>query len=108
LEILRYLTRSGVDVFGTWLSALHDERTRAKVVGRITRLAAGNFGDCKALGGGVSEQRIDWGPGYRVYFAMTGRTVVLLLCGGDKSTQKSDIKRATEYWADYKRRTKRP
>jgi putative addiction module killer protein len=68
-------------------------------------LQIGNFGDCKALRDGVSELRIDWGPGYRVYFAMAGRTTVLLLCGGDKRKQAADIKRAVEYWRDYKRRT---
>jgi putative addiction module killer protein len=74
-------------------------------VARIDRLSAGNFGDCKALRGGLFELRIDWGPSYRVYYAQVGRTCVLLLCGGDKSKQASDIKRALEYIKDYRERT---
>jgi len=66
----------------------------------------GNFGDCRALREGVSELRIDWGPGYRVYYAMMGRTCVLLLCGGDKRRQLSDMKRAIEYLEDFKERTR--
>jgi putative addiction module killer protein len=70
----------------------------------VNRLRAGNFGDCKALGQGLCELRIDWGPGYRVYYASIGRFVVLLLCGGDKRTQSSDIKRASAYLRDFKER----
>jgi putative addiction module killer protein len=66
MEIRRYLTASGRDVFGEWLSKLKDVRTRAKIVTRIDRLSLGNFGDCRALRGGLFELRIDWGPGYRV------------------------------------------
>ena len=77
----------------------------AKIASRINRLAAGNFGDCKPLRQGVSELRIDWGPGYRVCYAMIGRECVLLLCGGDKRKQASDIERALEYLKDYKERS---
>ena len=108
IEVLRYVTESGEDVFGKWLAGLADNRARAKVAARIARLAAGNFGDSKSLREGVLELRIDWGPGYRVYFAMAGRTVVLLLCGGDKRRQSADIDRAVAYWKDYKGRTKKP
>jgi putative addiction module killer protein len=107
MEVLRYVTELGRDVFGDWLADLHDERAAAKIAVWIDRLAAGNLGDCKPLKEGVSELRIDWGPGYRVYFAMAGRTCVLLLCGGDKRKQSADIKRAIEYWKDYKKRTGR-
>lgn len=107
MEVLRYQTESGRDVIGLWLRELNDSQAKARIVARITRLAVGNFGDCKALRDGVSELRIDWGPGYRVYFAMSGRTCVLLLCGGDKRKQTADIKRAVEYWRDYKRRTEK-
>src|SRR4051812_8085662 len=107
IEILRYLTSSGDDVIGEWLSSLRDARTRAKIETRFARLAAGNFGDCKALKGDLFELRIDWGPGYRVYFGMISRTLILLLNGGDKSTQQADIRCASDYWNDYKRRTKR-
>jgi putative addiction module killer protein len=75
-------------------------------VARIDRLAVGNFGDCKPLGGGEFELRIDWGPGYRVYYAMIGRTCVLLLCGGDKKRQPSHIQRAREYLKDYWERSR--
>jgi putative addiction module killer protein len=81
MELRRYLTESGRDVFGEWLAGLRDLRTGAKIAARIDRLSAGNFGDCKALRGGLFELRIDWGPGYRVYYAMVGRACVLLLCG---------------------------
>jgi putative addiction module killer protein len=105
IEIRRYLTESGKDVFGEWLQQLADERARAKIAVRLLRVAAGNFGDCKALQEGVWELRIDWGPGYRVYFAKEGRSIVLLLCGGDKRRQSADIERAVGYWKDYKKRT---
>ena len=105
MELRRYLTGSGRDVFGEWLAGLRDARTKAKIVARIDRLSAGNFGDCKALRGGLFELRINWGPGYRVYYALVGRACVLLLCGGDKRKQSSDIKRALEYLKDYRERT---
>jgi putative addiction module killer protein len=105
MELRRYLTASGRDVFGEWLSRLRDSRTKAKIVTRIDRLSAGNFGDVKVLRDGLFELRIDWGPGYRVYYALVGRSCVLLLCGGDKSKQASDIKRALEYLKDYRERT---
>jgi putative addiction module killer protein len=107
MEVLRYVTESGRDVFGDWLASLGDERAAAKTAVRIDRLAAGNFGDCKSLQEGVCELRIDWGPGYRVYYAMAGRACVLLLCGGDKRKQSADIKRAVGYWKDYQRRTRK-
>jgi putative addiction module killer protein len=108
IEVRRYLTRSGQDVFGEWLMGLKDARARAKVAARIARLAAGNFGDCKPLRDGVWELRIDWGPGYRVYYAMAERLCVLLLCGGDKRKQAADIQRAVQYWNDYKQRMAKP
>lgn len=103
-EVRRYVTESGVDVIGEWLSGLNDLRARAKINVRIARLAVGSFGDCKLIQRGLRELRIDYGPGYRVYFARTGGEVVLLLCGGDKRSQSADVKRALEYLADYKRR----
>ena len=106
IELRRYLTASGRDVFGEWLLGLRDARTMAKVVARTDRLTAGNFGDCKALRGGLFELRIDWGPGYRVYYALVGKVCVLLLCGGDKRKQSSDIRRALEYLKDYRERTR--
>jgi len=82
------------DVFAQWLDELRDIRARARVQARIQRLAAGNPGDVKPVGEGVSEMRIDYGPGYRVYFTRRGNEVVILLAGGDKSTQNTDIKTA--------------
>lgn len=83
-EIIRSAT------FSAWLSALADGRARV----RIDRMADGNFGDAKPIGDGLSEARIDYGPGYRVYFMQQGRQLVILLCGGDKSSQNRDIKQA--------------
>jgi putative addiction module killer protein len=107
VEIRRYVTSRGREVFGEWLAKVKDARTQAKIAIRIDRVAAGNFGDCKPLRGGVCELRIDWGPGYRVYYAMIGKTCLLLLAGGDKSEQSSDIEQALVYWNDYKDRTRR-
>lgn len=80
--------------FARWIDGLKDIRARARIQARIERLAAGNPGDVKPVGEGVSEMRIDHGPGYRVYYMQHGRTVILLLAGGDKSTQAKDIKTA--------------
>lgn len=103
-KIIRYVTESGKDVLGEWLRRLKDPRARAKIAARLNRLTVGNFGDCKALRDGVWELRIDWGAGYRVYFARAGRDRILLLCGGDKRRQSMDINRAIANWKDYKRR----
>jgi putative addiction module killer protein len=105
IEIRQYVSRAGKDIFDDWLSRLADARAQAKIAIRIDRLAAGNFGDCKPLRQGLCELRIDWGPGYRVCYAWVGRTCVLLLCGGDKRKQASDIDRALMYLKDYKERT---
>ena len=94
IEVRHYVSRAGKDVFDDWLSQLPDTRAQAKVATRIDRLAVGNFGDCKHLRHGLWELRIDWGPGYRVYYALIGKVCVLLLCGGDKRKQSSDIDRA--------------
>ena len=82
------------DVYARWLDDLRDIRARARVQARVERLAAGNPGDVKPVGEGVSEMRIDYGPGYRVYFTRRGNEVVILLAGGDKSSQDADIKTA--------------
>jgi putative addiction module killer protein len=82
------------DIFAKWLDGLNDIRARARILVRIERLAAGNPGDVQPVGEGVSELRIDYGPGYRVYYKKQGRKVVILLAGGDKNTQAKDIKTA--------------
>jgi len=84
------------DVFDTWLAALKDRRGRARIVHRIRSAEHGNFGDCEPVGEGVSEMRIHFGPGYRVYFTRRGEAVYLLLLGGDKASRQRDIKRALE------------
>ena len=82
------------DRYAEWLDGLRDVRARARVLVRVERLLAGNPGDVRPVGEGVSELRIDYGPGYRVYFVQRGREVVILLAGGDKATQAADIKAA--------------
>jgi len=84
------------DVFTDWFAGLRDRQARARITMRIRRLSLGNPGDVRPVGGGVSEMRIDYGPGYRVYFVGRGDTVVVLLCGGDKRHQDHDIARALE------------
>jgi len=88
------------DVFSKWLDRLRDARARARVLSRLTRVEEGNLGDTKPVGDGVSEFRIDYGPGYRVYYTQRDRTIIVLLVGGDKSTQSQDIKRAIQLARD--------
>jgi putative addiction module killer protein len=80
--------------FREWLNKLRDDRARVKITERLLRVEGGNFGDVEPVGDGVSELRVDYGPGYRVYFTRRGRVVIVILCGGDKRTQTKDIKRA--------------
>lgn len=94
LEVLK------TDEFDRWLSDLADEKAKTRIASRIARLSLGNAGDVKPVGDGVSEMRVHHGPGYRVYYKQTGRTIVVILCGGDKSTQDRDIKRAKEIAAE--------
>ena len=100
-EVRHYCTADGADVFGAWFDGLRDRQTQGRIAARVDRLALGLFGDAKSLREGVRELRIDYGPGYRVYFALAGHTVVLLLCGGDKRTQRTDITRAVRYWVEF-------
>ena len=88
------LTVLRTDIFIDWLNRLKDRRAAARIAVRIVRMEGGNFGDVEPVGEGVSEMRIDYGPGYRVYFIRPQRKIVLLLCGGDKSRQARDIARA--------------
>jgi putative addiction module killer protein len=104
VEIRHYLTTSGNDPYQQWLDDLKDMKGRVVVQRRIDRLEAGNFGDHRFCQAGVWELKIDLGPGYRVYYAQEGTTVVLLLCGGSKRTQEADIKQAVSHWRDYQRR----
>lgn len=88
--------------FEDWYKAFKDAPTRQRIRARLNRLATGNFGDFKPVGGEVYEIRLDFGPGYRIYFARLGETFVVLLVGGDKSTQQKDIDRAIEMWKEHK------
>lgn len=105
MELHYYQTSDGRRPFTEWLEGLRDRQARTRVQARLTRVAAGTLGDTEPVGESVMELRIDWGPGYRVYFARVGQVIVLLLCGGDKRTQQRDINRAKECFEDYKART---
>jgi putative addiction module killer protein len=99
-----YNTAEGKMPFREWFAALRDRKAQATIDARLGRVQLGNLGEYEPVGDGVLELKIDFGPGYRVYFGPVGRSLILLLCGGDKSTQNKDIKTARSYWADYRRR----
>jgi len=103
-EIRNYLTVDGKNIFDEWLDSLRDRRAKAKIRVRLDRVEDGNLGDFKSVGEGIFELRIDYGTGYRIYFGQEGIIIIILLCGGDKSTQKQDIDKAQEYWKDYRSR----
>ena len=99
-----YETRDGQKPFKKWLESLRDKVTVARINARISRIEHGNFGDAKSVGQGVMELRFVFNSGYRIYYGLDGHKLVVLLSGGDKSTQDKDIKLAQEYWSDYLRR----
>ena len=103
LSVLEYLDRAGSSPFAAWFQSL-DAATAAKVTTALRRLELGNFSNVKGVGAGVFERRIDFGPGYRVYFGKDGDAVVILLCGGTKKRQDRDIAMAHDRWGDYKKR----
>ncbi len=105
-EVEDYLSPAGEDPYKKWLAELADKQARARVLVRVLRIKAGNFGDCKPLEDGVWELRIDHGPGYRVYYAQAGKRLILLLAGGDKRKQQADIEKAIERWQDWQHRKK--
>jgi len=92
------------DIYLDWLSRLRDKQAKIAIIRRMTRIENGNFGDHRYCRDGVWEMRIDIGPGYRIYYALVGQRVLLLLCGGDKRTQDADIKRSVIYFNDWQRR----
>lgn len=104
-EIRRYIKPDGGVPFSEWVDSLRDRKARAKINERIRRVSVGNLGDYKSVGEGVCEFRINYGPGYRIYFGQIGSIIILLLWGGDKSTQEKDIEKAIEYWRDYNARS---
>ena len=101
-EIVAFRAKDGQVPFEDWLEDLKDKRAVARVLARLARVRLGNPGDCKPVGEGVSELRVDYGPGYRVYFGQQGQRLVVLLCGGDKRTQDRDIRLAKLYWQEFK------
>jgi putative addiction module killer protein len=104
MELFRYQRADGGEPFTEWLSGLRDKAAEARIRVRLLRVEAGNFGDCEPVGDGVTELRIHVGAGYRVYLGRHGKSWVILLCGGDKGSQAADIKRAKDYWSEWKRR----
>jgi putative addiction module killer protein len=105
-ELRHFVDPEGQDLFVRWLDKLKDRQAQARVAARLIRLQNGNFGDCKPVGDGVWELRVDWGPGYRVYYAIESKRVVLLCEGGDKRTQEQDIGRAIGRWNEWQQRSK--
>lgn len=101
-EVRKFISENGSCPIDDWLASLRDRRARARILIRLDRLSLGLEGDWKSVGEGVRELRLSEGKGYRVYYAWDGDAVILLLCGGSKSTQKKDIERAKSYWRCYR------
>ncbi len=95
-------TSRGREPFTEWFESIQDTKTQTRIEARLNSVKYGNFGDCQSVGDGVFELRLHFGPGYRIYFGVVSNTIVLLLCGGDKSSQARDITRAKAYWLEYK------
>jgi putative addiction module killer protein len=100
-EIKKLELQNGLVPFDEWFDSLRDVRMQAAVDARLTRIRAGNFGDCKSVRGGVFELRINFGPGLRVYYGLHGQKIVVLIGGGDKRSQPGDIRRAQELWRQF-------
>lgn len=103
-ELAIYVTSNGNKPFVEWLESLKDKKIRFRIKERLDRVILGNLGDHKPIGKGVSELRFNFGSGYRIYYGEDEDTIILLLSGGDKSTQSKDIKKAQQYWQDYVKR----
>ena len=100
--IQEFITRDGTNPFREWFDSIKDIRTQVKIDVRLARIRLGNFGDAKSVGKGVYELRIQFGPGYRIYYGLEKDKIVILLCAGDKSSQKKDIKKAVTFLDEYK------
>lgn len=100
-KVIVFADKSGNEPFTQWLYGLKDVVVRKRILIRISRLEQGNYGDCEPVGDGVSELRMFFGAGYRVYFGEDAEHIVVLLCGGDKGSQKQDIKKAKAHWREY-------
>ncbi|MEI7480834.1 MAG: type II toxin-antitoxin system RelE/ParE family toxin [Elusimicrobiota bacterium] len=98
-----YKTNTGIEAYTEYVDSLKDRLGAAKIRVRVTRAELGNFGDHKKIAHGIIELRIDYGPGYRIYIGLHGSEVIVLLCAGNKGGQTKDVKKAIEYWDDYKR-----
>lgn len=105
-EIRIFYKASGASPYLDWFRRLKDTRAKQKIQARLARVRLGNLGKTNSVGEGVRELKIDFGPGYRVYFGEDGDTLVILLCGGDKSSQRDDIEKARQYWGEYKKEKK--
>ena len=101
-KLVLYETANGRCPWREWFDELEDQKAQAAIDARLLRLQRGNLGDCKGIGAGVSELRVHFGAGYRIYFGQDGDTLVVLLCGGSKGSQRRDIDRARAYWNDYR------
>jgi putative addiction module killer protein len=104
-KVEKYLTKQGKDFFQEWLDGLADRKAKILIDKTIAKIRLGNLGDHKSVGEGVQEIRLDYGPGYRLYFAEHGNILVILLCGGTKKRQQDSIDRAKLFWKDWKERT---
>ena len=102
-QVENYVRPDGSCPFEDWMNSLQDQQTRARIRARIARVRLGNLDNCEPVGGGVLELKIDYGAGYRIYCGQVGAKLIILLCGGDKSSQSENIRRAIEYWEDYKK-----
>jgi len=106
-RLQHYTHTDGQDLFAEWLNQLKDRQAKARIAARLLRLQNGNFGDNRFVGDGVWELKIDWGPGYRVYYAIESKQLILLCDGGDKRTQEADIQRAIARWHAWQQRSKK-
>lgn len=104
--IHEYTDAKGSSPYAEWLGKLRDAKAKARIMLQVDRMELGLFGDSQPVGEGVSELRIHYGPGYRVYYAREGKHLYLILCAGTKSTQAKDIKRARKFWKEYQRKNK--
>lgn len=100
-QVIVYARENGKEPFTEWLYGLKDVIGRKRILARVSRLQQGNFGDCESVGNGVSELRLFFGVGYRVYFGEKNNQIIVLLCGGDKSSQSKDIEQAKAYWKEF-------
>lgn len=101
-KVIVYADENGNEPYNSWIDGLKDKKNQQRIRTRVRRLGEGLYGDCEPVGKGISELRMFFGPGYRVYFGEDADNIVVLLCGGDKDSQDRDIKSAKEYWKDYR------